>query len=397
MTPHEQTEQSWDNPMAPGPEQRGWWLELVERIAEPVLEHAAAGDLTEALPITSDGGRNQFAALESFGRLLAGIAPWLDAELPGSPDEELTLRDRTRDRVLEGLDRGTRPRDKGGWNFDRGGQPMVDAAFLAHGLLRAPRTLIDGLPEPLRRQVCDRLIESRVIEPPLCNWLLFGGLIEIALKRLGETVNQGRVERSIQFFEHAYLGDGWYADGFHHAWDYYNSFVIQPMLVDILEGLEPGDSARERLLETAVRRAQRGAGVIERMVSPEGTFPPIGRSICYRFGMLQLPAMMALRHELPDGVSPAQVRCASTAVIGRFVNAPGLFDDDGWLTVGFIRPQPELPEHYLTVGSMYLCALAFLPLGLPVGDAFWSDASRAWTSRAMWAGEPVPRDKAICS
>ncbi|MEM6551979.1 MAG: DUF2264 domain-containing protein [Planctomycetota bacterium] len=395
MPTEAETAQCWNDPMAPGPEQRGWWLELVERIAAPVLEHAVAGDLTEALPITADGGRNQFAALESFGRLLAGIAPWLDAELPGSPDSELALRDKTLGQVLEGLDRGTRSREQGGWNFDRGGQPMVDAAFLAHGLMRAPRELIDGLPKGLRRQVCDRLIESRVIEPPLCNWLLFGGLIEIAIGRLGETISRGRLERSIQFFEHAYLGDGWYADGFHHAWDYYNSFVIQPMLVDILEGLEPGDPVRERFLETAVKRARRGAEVIERMVSPEGTFPPIGRSICYRFGMMQLPAMMALRHELPDSVSPAQMRCATTAVIGRFVNAPGLFDDDGWLTVGFIGPQPELPESYLTVGSMYLCALAFLPLGLPVADAFWSEESKAWTSRAMWAGESVPRDQTL--
>ena len=36
-------------------------------------------------------------------------------------------------------------------------------------------------------------------------------------------------------------------------------------------------------------------------ISPEGTFPAIGRSIAYRFGALQLLAQMALRRDLPAG------------------------------------------------------------------------------------------------
>ncbi|HEY2083484.1 MAG TPA: DUF2264 domain-containing protein, partial [Verrucomicrobiae bacterium] len=48
-----------------------------------------------------------------------------------------------------------------------------------------------------------------------------------------------------------------------------------------------------------------------------------------------------------------------------------------------------------STGSLYLCATALLPLGLPPSDEFWSGPSARWTSQLIWSGESVPADHAM--
>ena len=62
---------------------------------------------------------------------------------------------------------------------------------------------------------------------------------------------------------------------------------------------------------------QRYASFQERYISPEGTYPVFGRSSTYRVGAFQPLAKLALDDALPKDVSPAQVRCALTAVMKR--------------------------------------------------------------------------------
>ena len=99
---------------------------------------------------------------------------------------------------------------------------------------------------------------------------------------------------------------------------------------------------------------------------------------------------MALRHHLPEGVLPEQVRAALTAVMRRMTEAPGTFDAKGWLNVGFCGHQPSLAEPYVTTGSQYNCALVFPALGLPSTDPFWSNPAKPWTSQKMWGGQDMP-------
>jgi len=98
---------------------------------------------------------------------------------------------------------------------------------------------------------------------------------------------------------------------------------------------------------------------------------------------------------LPDGLSPAQVRCALTAVIQRTLSAPGTFDKDGWLTIGVCGHQPGLGEGYISTGSLYLCTTVFLPLGLPPEDPFWDDPNEPWTAKKIWSGGDAPIDRAL--
>src|SRR6185295_12983891 len=124
------------------------------------------------------------------------------------------------------------------------------------------------------------------------------------------------------------------------------------------------------LREAMETRARRYAAVQERLIAPDGSFPPLGRSLPYRCGAFHLLAQTALRRSLPEGVSPAQARGALGAAIRRTLEAPGTFDDRDWLQVGQAGHQPHLAEPYISTGSLYLCTVAFLPLGLPAQDAF---------------------------
>jgi hypothetical protein len=144
-----------------------------------------------------------------------------------------------------------------------------------------------------------------------------------------------------------------------------------------------------------LERARRYAVILERLVAPDGSFPAIGRSIAYRCGAFHLLSTLALKRLLPESLPAPQVRTALTAVIQRTLDAPGTFDARGWLTIGLAGHQPTLGERYISTGSLYLAAVAFLPLGLPPEDGFWSGAAQKWTGARVWAGEAAAIDHAL--
>jgi len=130
-------------------------------------------------------------------------------------------------------------------------------------------------------------------------------------------------------------------------------------------------------------------------LSPEGTFPPIGRSFAYRFGAFQHLSQMALQNRLLQNIYPSQVRGALTAAIKRTLSVPGNFDENGWLKIGFCGNQLEVGEIYISTGSLYLCTGIFLALGLAPEDEFWSDESREWTSVIMRSGKSAKNDHSL--
>jgi hypothetical protein len=372
-------------------------VRIVVRLADPVLTHLAAGTLHARMPVelsaTATAERKDYAHLEAVGRLLAGIAPWL--ELGEERSAEGAQRARLAALARDGLRRAVDPSSPDFLNFTRGRQPLVDAAFLAHAMVRAPVELLGKLDAGTRRNLADALRSTRSIQPAISNWLLFSAMVEAGLCLMGEPWDRLRVDYAVRQHQQWYKGDGVYGDGPTLHMDYYNSFVIHPMLLDVLEVTSRKTDEWKGIETEAVTRARRYAALQERLVSPEGTFPPIGRSLAYRCGAFQLLGQMALRHDLPEGMRPAQVRGAMSAVIDRTMNAPGTFDPVGWLTVGFAGHQPKIGESYISSGSAYLCAVGFLPLGLPAADPFWIAPSEAWTAKALWRGEDLPTDHAL--
>ena len=381
-----------------GLDDRRLWVETMTKIAAPVLENLAAGTLKKNMPFESPSVeplRKEVSYLEAVGRTICGIAPWL--ELGPDETEEGRLRAHYIDLVVKGLKNGVNPQSPDHLMFDnRHAQPLVDAAFLAEGILRAPTQIWGRLDKKTRERLVNEWKTSRGIKPYESNWLLFASIIEAALLEFTGECDMERMMYGVNRFRNDwYKGDGWYGDGADFHLDYYNSLVIHPMLTETLQVLEKHHLAGADFLPTQQQRHGRQAAQLERMISPEGTYPVTGRSITYRFGSLHALADAALKHILPANVSPAQVRCALTAVIQRQLALPHTFDDNGWLRIGYTSRQIHMAEEYINTGSIYLCTAAFLPLGLPADDPFWAAPPRDWTAKRAWNGQDVGTDHAI--
>ncbi len=350
---------------------RGYWALTAARLARPVLEALARRQLKATMPVEANPAshdRPQFSHLEALGRLLAGLAPWL--ELGGDETPEGKARAHFTELAHAGIDAATDPASPDFLNFSKGQQPLVDAAFLAQALLRSPKELWQKLEPRVKRNLVAALQSSRTIQPGENNWKLFATTIEVALYRYGEIRDDARLFAGLRKYQEWYVGDGVYGDGPEFHWDYYNSFVIQPMLLEALE-IVGDESEIWRGFRGKIReRFTRYAAIQERLIAPDGSYPVIGRSIAYRCGAFHALALAALRQMLPPEVKPGQARAALTAVIRRTLEAPGTFDEKGWLRIGLAGHQPGLGEEYISTGSLYLCSEALLPLGLPASDPF---------------------------
>ncbi|MDH6305977.1 hypothetical protein M2459_002988 [Parabacteroides sp. PF5-5] len=380
-----------------GEEDRAFWVETLVRLADPVLTNLSNNTLKQNMPFESlsdDPFRKKVSYLEAVGRLLCGIAPWLEL----GPDEsaEGQLRAKYIDLAVNGLKNVVNPDAPDYLTFGEPYQPLVDAAFLAQGLLRAPTQLWGNLDEESKARMITELKRSRVIKPWESNWLLFASIVEAALLEFTGECDMERMTYGVTKFRNEwYKGDAIYGDGLAFHADYYNSFVIHPMLTDVLIVLKKHKLEGADFLDTQLVRHTRYAEQLERMISPEGTFPVVGRSIVYRFGIFHALSQVCLMDILPPKVEPAQVRCALTAVMRNQLKSPANFDANGWLKVGFAGDQIGMSESYINTGSVYLCASALLPLGLPLSHPFWSAPFTEWTNLKAWKGIDVGADKAI--
>ena len=375
---------------------RQYWLQLMDQIARPVLSALAEDKLRQVLPIESKSSREdreQYTYLEAFGRTLTGIAPWL--ELEGLTGEEAALQAEYRRMVLAGLHNAVTPGAKDEMNFAHGHQPIVDAAFLAHAILRAPKQLWHALPKEDQVNLVRKMKETRTRKPFLCNWLLFSAMIECFIHLAGEPDwDPMRIDMAVRMHFDWYKGDGFYGDGKDFHMDFYNSYVIHPMMIDILRHVQQEDWEWARMLPDAEKYGAHYATFMEHLIMPDGSYPILGRSNTYRFGAFHILAQAALEDLLEPAITPAQVRCAMTAVMQRIM-AFDNFDAEGFLRIGVCGHQPDMGEVYISTGSLYLCLAAFLPLGLKEDAAFWADPDAPWTMKRMWAGEDMPCEHAL--
>jgi hypothetical protein len=378
---------------------RAHWLQQVELVSEPVLKALKEGNLRRKMPVEAAPGEQQARAvgthLEALGRLLSGLAPWLELEpSPGEAPKETALRARYRDCALAGITSALDPSSPDAMPFGESSQTLVDSSFLALALLRAPTHLLHKLGPTTRQRLAEALVTQRKIEPPFNNWLLFAAMNEALLMTLDQPWDRMRVDYALRELESWHLGDGTYGDGPHFHWDFYNSFVIHPYLLQLMDTIGDQSPSWSAMRTSIHQRAQRYAAIQERMIAPDGSYPAIGRSITYRCGAFHLLADVSHRHMLPEEVTRPQARCALATVIERTLGAAGTFSSDGWLQIGLAGHQPGLGETYISTGSLYLCSAAWLPLGLPPADPFWSHPPQPWTSQTIWSGKNSQADHA---
>lgn len=385
-----------------GAQDRVFWVKTLHKIAWPVVENLANATLEKNMPLEQGPQyyltANKVSYLEAVGRCFAGIAPWL--ELPDDNTEEGLLRKKYKAAVIKGLSSAANPQSPDYLNFREGGQPIVDAAYLAHAFMRAPKALWEPLDTVTKQRFIAEFQSLRDRTGAYNNWLLFAAMSEAFLRSVGEQFDPVRIDYALNKMREWYVGDSWYKDGDLFSMDYYNSYVIHPMLVDLLGALkikpvtkynQKGYSVNEAY-DQSVKRMVRYAEYLERIIAPDGTYPAYGRSVTYRTAAFQALAQTALIRQLPEWVSPAQVRCALTKVFDNMYGGNQNFDNKGWLVLGFNGHQPMMADQYTSTGSLYMATLGFLPLGLPATDKFWIDQPADWTSKKAWNGQPVKKD-----
>ena len=380
---------------------REYWCEQAYKMAQPVLEPMSKGELqktmlTEFSP-SFDNRNRKVVYMETFGRLMAGIAPWL--AMSDDDTAEGQQRRQLREWALSAYKHAVDPQSPDYLCWGVAGQNLVDAAYISESFVRAYDALWVPLDDVTKQRYIKEFQNLRRIDPPYTNWLLFSSVIEsfIAKANNRQGWDEYRVNSACRKTEEWYVGDGWYADGQGtFAFDYYSSYVFHAMYLETLQNMVDAKvNSRldyQKYYDRALKRAQKFSIILERFISPEGTFPVVGRSTPYRLAALQPLALLAWYGKLPAELSNGQVRAALTQVMHRMFDHQQNYNEAGYLTIGFCGHQPETADWYTNNGSLYMTSLCFMPLGLSADHPFWSSQAEPWTQVKAWGGQPFPKD-----
>ncbi|WP_304958035.1 glycoside hydrolase family 88 protein, partial [uncultured Muribaculum sp.] len=221
-------------------EDRAYWVDLLYKMAAPVLSNMAEGNLQKNMIVEVspnwDGRNKGVTYMETFGRLMAGIAPWLS--LPDDETDEGMKRKQLRDWALKSYRNAVDPESPDYLLWRGHGQALVDAAYIAESFLRGYDALWVPLDDTTKSRYIEEFSQLRRVDPPYTNWLLFSSTIEGLLAKAGAQYDEYRVNSAIRKVEEWYTGDGWYADGPEFAFDYYSSYVFHPMYLETLQALK---------------------------------------------------------------------------------------------------------------------------------------------------------------
>ena len=180
------------------------WVEQLYQMAAPVLSAMAEGRLQEEMSLekgtlelspTWDGRDKKVSYMEAFGRLMAGLAPWLS--LPDDDSAEGAMRKQLREWALKSYANAVDPDSPDYLGWQSGGQTLVDAAYVVESLYRG----FDALWMPL-----DSLTKARYVkelqglhryDPPYTNWLLFVAMEECFLYYIGAPYDSYRIHLAL--------------------------------------------------------------------------------------------------------------------------------------------------------------------------------------------------------
>lgn len=379
---------------------RAIWCKILTNMANPVLLNMQHGTLHQKMEIETgpiwDNRDIELGYLGCFCRLMAGISPWLS--LPDSDSPESRERERLLEISKECCCNAVDPSNPDKLKWSGHNQYLVEGAYMAESFLKNYEKLWKQLDNTTQKRYIDVFLKLREIIPYNNNWLLFSAVIETFLNKAEGIGDNYRISNALHKIDRWYVGDGWYSDGPEFSFDYYNSFVIHPMLLECLSELD-SKNFEPQLIEglsydKILKRTQRFAVILERLISPEGTFPLVGRSITYRTAFLQPLAYLAWKESLPGCLPVGQVRSAMNAVINNLFERNQNYNDNGFLCLGFNGHQREITNKYTNNGSLYMASLAFLPLGLPEENSFWTEPEQEWTNKRGWTGKAFERDDA---
>src|ERR1700761_3469107 len=237
--------------------------------------------------------------IECFARTFCGIAPWAN-----KPEESKRI-------AYQLLHIGLSLLPKGGMSNK---QYLVEAAYLCMGFLRAP-DLWHTVGSHYQNLFIDFISQAKLIHAQNNNWVLFPAMIETFEMVYLSTGNINIVGSALAQMENWYAGDGFYKDGPDFQMDYYNSYVIHPMIMEIVSQWMNPPNTIDFGYTIYAKRARRYAIYLENLISPEATFPIMGRSSVYRYAAFAHLSDMLRRGMLEEDFSIGARTALSNVIV----------------------------------------------------------------------------------
>ena len=332
--------------------------ELLLSIVEPLKPYYSEEKARLLLGVTATNYDRKAETMEAFSRPLWGLVPfWAGGGTEAGFEEIYRL----------GLVAGTDPTGDEFWGgFHAFDQKFVEMAAISYGLILTPGKLWDPLSDREKERLADWLYGINQYELPVCNWILFAVLVNVALMKLGRKYDAGKLEKYLQGVEEFYLGDGWYQDGDSGQKDYYVSFAIHFYCLFYARVMGEEDPERCRIYK---ERAMLFGKTFIYWFDEDGAALPFGRSLTYRFAQVSFWSAC-----LMAGVYPYPVEVIKGLIVRHmqdWLKKP-VFDRDHILTIGYAYPDLVMGERYNGPGSPYWSLKTFAFLMLPDDHIFWS-------------------------
>lgn len=330
---------------------------LLMEIIRPVIPYYTEEKAGIDLGVTATTYEQITIRLEAFSRILWGLVPFWAGGGKDAVFEEI---------YRKGLTAGTNPESKEYWGgFHAFDQRFVEMAAMAYGLILSPDILWEPLSEKEKDNLANWLYGINEYELPICNWVLFAVLVNIALKKFGRKYDAKKLEKYLAGADSFYLGDGWYQDGDSGQKDYYISFAIHFYSLFYARVMEEDDPERCALYK---ERAKIFAKQFIYWFDENGASLPYGRSLTYRFSQVSFFCACLIA-----GVEPFDIGVMKGLIVRHFCDwmKKPVFDRDGILTIGYGYPNLVMGERYNGPGSPYWALKTFAILMLPDEHPFW--------------------------
>ncbi len=332
--------------------------DLMLTLLNPLKPHYSAHCARLQLGITMAHYDIGAAWMEAFSRPLWALVPyWAGGGREGGFEEI----------YRKGLCAGTDEKDPEYWGecgpFD---QRFVEMAAISYGILFSPEVVWNPLSEQEKTNLAAYLNQINEHPLPVCNWILFAVLVNIAMQSVNRPYSEEMLDRYLEGLETFYLGDGWYQDGDSGQKDYYISFAIHFYCLVYAKTMGKEDSERARCYK---ERALTFAKQFIYWFDEDGDAIPFGRSLTYRFAQVSFFSACLLAD-----IEPFPVPVMKGLIVRHLKSwlARPVFDREGILTIGYGYPNLIMAENYNASGSPYWAMKTFAFLMLPDGHPFWS-------------------------
>jgi hypothetical protein len=328
-------------------------------VINPVLPHYSAGKARLTLGYTGANYSSTIADMESFSRVLWGLAPYFS----GGGNNQIF-----EDVYIQGLTHGSDPSNPEYWGaVDPYDQKICEMAAISVGLLLAPQKLWEPLSAQAKANLAAWLDNANHVAIPPSNWEFFPVLVNVAFKKLGcKEYNETVLNNCLAEINSYYVGNGWYKDGPSGTYDYYTAFALHYYGLIYSVFMEEEDPVNSQNFKD---RASIFGKQFVYWFDESGAAVPYGRSMTYRYAQVAFFSACVYA-----GVEPLSLQVMK-GLIDRHLQSwwqSNMQDFSGITTIGYRYPNLIMAEIYNAPGSPLWALKTFLLLALPDDHPYWN-------------------------